>query len=1261
MKRGNLRFIPLQADLCLNKQKVDIEDFKGWQKCNAPVYGGCLSPLYKKEGDHHDIYVGNDYYDWSDGVLSKNGTAVLSGAGSKKIKKTKTSFDYSAMAISEDDVLTWVKETSSNAFSYSIHGRTSESVTIPNCTRIVSTKAFESHAKLMYGVVVWYLHTSGSYGYCLIWEDNGVEHISYGEDNPTLWSTFNVVSPLIQVGVFEEHKFLVSFFGTSGVNLGSTQVRNVYVENNVVYDNPQFKDLSNYPTRYELLNKTAGVSVEITTKSAVYGPDKSYSDSNTNREFALGCRQKVKITVAPHSTKITVRLDAGAEVDKFEFPASGVTVVYERTLSCWGYGDDLDNQRYREQLTVKGNGVDLITPVDRYVSTQQLLPVKIPSDTYDVHFNTGNNYAILPCYNTPNYPVLFEMLIWVEKVSNPNDNSTPPTYSNEYIGGGNSGITLKNYCFPSYLMPDNNTIWSNADANTYLDMTPGITCATVNNYNTNAGNLTNFIYSGSFKYYYRSGLQSSSYATVGTRRAWFNTGVLNILASGADAAYYNFNNGTRTISYTDKQAYTESGLKDVDCCMNDARLYCVGALTEDTENPLPTKLFGLAGVFDAFDTENKLITYTSSAKFDIAYDQDNQNVFPKYYVGESISLTNNYLRIVYLFKAKKDDTKYINILIDSLSLGEGRKASYLMAGVQSGDKSNLQGGVKNTTETQGWRLLFNNNMMSNVACYEKKDYIGTILTDWFTIDDTFCPTFNTDTLYYKDNSNVIWKLELVTNDAQWDYRFIENRYIVLNTTNYFNCYDTKTGQSRHWASDYNNRIMYGYAFEDYVNNDLFKGILTSPMFSGLIITGQNANYEVTNDTITGLELGAVIYEQCLKDQKSFVSCATPYGAYESIDFYTADEGSTSALYVCSYSNGMKFINNDLVNPFATYPIPSNGDVRYNPNLFTEFIKSYNNKDMVISDGIAYRLLYFNNVVPIMSYYMLDGVEELLSAFVLQTTYYGVSPTRLYQMSYNDGASVEVVADITNLEYLGALPSQALFWSAQNRAIYSFKGNCIMSLMQYANEITGIYGKWYNPATQELFLDTNIGILIFSDLGTYCLEWSTETDTKTVADIFFYEDRFMVNLVNDTAHTYLYSYNNLEGYTSNNIKLLTKYYGNGLVPITINNVYIRLYNQSVANAKGNIVFKGHTITDIGMQTDTKTVEIGGIDDPTAVPPEVAGEAWDSQTNTMLVKYTPQYNRGLGFSLEVETTFPIIDIKFDYVENGTIDSQVAHINI
>ena len=167
--------------------------------------------------------------------------------------------------------------------------------------------------------------------------------------------------------------------------------------------------------------------------------------------------------------------------------------------------------------------------------------------------------------------------------------------------------------------------------------------------------------------------------------------------------------------------------------------------------------------------------------------------------------------------------------------------------------------------------------------------------------------------------------------------------------------------------------------------------------------------------------------------------------------------------------------------------------------------------------------------------------------------------------------------------------------------------------------------------------------------------------RSVADIFFFEDRFLINLIGDTSYTHYYSYNPLEEYDSNLIKIITKYYGNGLVPITVNNIYVRLYNQGVADAEGSIVFKGHTITDIGVHTDTKTILIGGEDNPEATPPTVAGEEWDEETDTMLVKYTPQYNRGLGFALELATTFPIIDIKFDYVENGTIESQVAHINI
>ncbi len=1257
MKNGVLRFIPLQADLCLNKQKVDIEDFKGWQKCNAPVYGDCLSPLYKKEDDHHDIYIGNDTYDWESGILKKNGVNVWNANSAPKIKKTKLTQKYDALAITSS-VQTWVKIQSSTTIQYSLHGSSAGSLTIPNCAQIVATKAFEKPGVLgigdMWGIVCMYLHTNGKYGYMIMYNIGGTSYTKYGASGVTTWDNFNVVSPLIQVGKVSSNKLLVSFFGSSGANLGATDVKNVYIDGENVYDNPLFSDASQYPQRYGIVSGTTSIEINAETSSGVSLDGDEY-------KYKTGISQYLEIKIGAHPQQIKVQYRSSRSsgvMETFTFPASETAQTYRRTIAYWtpvqtgssgpyNLVPDFSNPNYYYHLETTGISVSAVN--EERTGTGRATPI-----SQDI---TSASYVnILPMFKAKEYStgVPGNWRVVYNKLSNGDDVTTAPIYNDAQTidyAFGQDGINVNNYC--AWTKGDGSSAWGNYSAfSSWLSSNKTNVI-----YGTNQGwvNPSGFnpFYAGSFQFQWGN----SNPQLLAKWVAPFFVTDYNTSSTDNGQKYYFFDPAKATMQLNNptKALYTEQALKEVDCCMDDGHLYCVGALYNDTENPLPTKVLTLSGDFSSFNTTTNTINYTSNSVLGIAYDQDEEtNVFPKYYVGQNVSVQNYYLRIVYLFKAKKDDTENINIVVDNLAVAFGEKPSHLLGGQQRGTGANLQGGVYNCLASQygaGWRLLFNNNILSNIACYEQPSYIGTIVTDWFNVDSDFCVAFNTRNLYYKDNVGDIWHLEITTQEADWEYRLIEDRYIVFNTTNYFNCYDTKTGIQRHWASDYNNRMLYGYGFNTYSNNSTFKEKLEQERFSGLIITAQNANYEMTKDMITGLLLGAIYYEGCLKDTVSFMSCQTPYGAVESIDLYRGDSGSTSALYVCSYANSIKFVNNDLVNPYAVYPISENGDIQFNPNLFTMFIKSYNNKDMVISDGIAYRLVYFNNVIPVMAYYMLDGVEELIGAFVLQTSYYGVSESRLYQMNYSNGVGVEVVADITNMEYLGALPSQALFWSAQNRAIYSFRGNCIMTLMQYANELTGIYGKWYNPATQELFLDTNIGILVFSDLGTYCLEWEEETEGASVKDIFFFKDHFIVNLIDDTEYSYYYSYNNLEGYVSNEIYIFTKYYGNGLVPITVNNVYVRLYNQSVADAEGNIIFKGHTITDIGTETDEKTVAIGGEN----------GEAWDTPTDTMLIKYTPQFNRGLGFALEIKTTFPIIDIKFDYVENGSIESQIAHINI
>lgn len=1273
MKKGTLRFIPLQADLCLNKQKVDIVDFKGWQKCNAPVYGDCLSPLYKKNGTHHDIYIGNDVFDWDNGVLSKNGTEVLSGVGSRQIRKTKVDKEYDSIAISSDDILTWVKITSGTTFNYSFHGSEVQTKTVQNCTRIIKAKAIQSLENNLYGIIVLYLHTSGKYGYYLVWDDNETSYESYGSNNPTLWQGFNVTNPLIQVAMTEEHEFMVSFYADSGSRLESVDVKNIYIKDGIVYDDVKFLEEESSITHYNPINQNVGVSVVVSSvekRGTFYY--KSESEYNSTQRQANHDTAACKVT-----QRIEISLSAPVDYDITFSPyyvsgegekiyKNGSVTILAGELSAfieisfiyyWCQGYEPSTYKTDVVYSSNHNGV---------VETSSVLPEDFfyfPTWIYSQDDKLYSCFGVDYTYTTEEDP----------------DNTLTPSNLVTKTGSINReciySIDKNSYtCLGlSFTSKVNNSFWSSTSAFRFVDT--GNVNTWLNNVSVSVATTTPTlmtrrttdisihigpVYIYDYNTHSQIGVAQRDVTIPTSEWTIFNTSsyvIFDTTRLGCNVGL----GGVATLNRYVKVPFVNNSLKDVDCCMDDGKFYCSGAISSTPEEALPQKLVALVGTFVSFDTTTKEISYTAISTYSVQYDvEESINVFPKYYVSMVLSVSNYMFKVIYFFKAKASDTEYISIMINSLELGEGFDSGHLYPGIQQDVNTNIQGGVKNTAATSSWRFLFNNNMLSNIGCYEKKEYIGTILCDWFTINEDFCPAFNNNMLYYKDNSENLWKIEF-TQTPEWEYKVLEDRYIVLNTTNYFNCYDTKSGLKRHYASDYNNRVMFGFAFTHYSNNEIFRQKLTTPLFRGLVITGQNANYEETKDTITGLELGAILYEKCLKDDRTFISCEFPYGAVEGIDLYRGDGDSTSAVYISSFANGLHYINTDLINPAATYPISQYGNIRYNPNLFTEIVKSYNNKDMVLSDGIAYKLIYYNNIIPVMAFYLLDGVEEVNNVFVLQSTTYGVSTTRLYQMNYSEGVSVEVIADITNMEYLGALPSQALFWSAQNRAIYTFQGDCIMRLSQYANELSAIYGKWYNPATQELFLDTNIGILVFSDLGTYCLEWESETEERTVQDIFFFSDRFYINLIDDTEYTYYYSYNKLEEYESNGIKLLTKYYGNGLAPICVNNIAVRLYNQHTENAEGSIKFKGHTITDIGMQTDEKEVLIGGEDDPTANPPTVAGEAWDSETGTMLIKYSPQYNRGLGFALEIETTFPIIDIKFDYVEDQTTEGQISHINI
>ena len=71
----------------------------------------------------------------------------------------------------------------------------------------------------------------------------------------------------------------------------------------------------------------------------------------------------------------------------------------------------------------------------------------------------------------------------------------------------------------------------------------------------------------------------------------------------------------------------------------------------------------------------------------------------------------------------------------------------------------------------------------------------------------------------------------------------------------------------------------------------------------------------------------------------------------------------------------------------------------------------------------------------------------------------------------------------------------------------------------------------------------------------------------------------------------------------------------------------------------------TLTNTGATTETKTLNI-------------TPEMWDGETGTLLVRFQPKYQRCVGMSLAIESSFPIESISLSYTPDTV---QIAKENI
>lgn len=521
-----------------------------------------------------------------------------------------------------------------------------------------------------------------------------------------------------------------------------------------------------------------------------------------------------------------------------------------------------------------------------------------------------------------------------------------------------------------------------------------------------------------------------------------------------------------------------------------------------------------------------------------------------------------------------------------------------------------------------------------------EDEMGTLLTEWQNVDENFYIIFDGEYFIYRDRYNKLFKVSIV--DGNQLKAIIDDRYIIVNTTSYFNCYDSVLERLTHYASDYNGRVIPGsstYAESDYQTKarTVATGINTS-------ITDEN-EIATDNDRIISLLLpSANVFRVGVDKDWGVVKCKVPYTSISTtkgIDVYYSDlnRADNASYRYTLRADGIASSYKKFELAGTSYTNSKN--ILLSPNIFTRYINGAGNNDYVKEGTSSYPLVYWNSQ-PILLYNPIGMVENVDSFFVLQGQYYAVINNKIYSAIYNNGgiSQIDAIVDIKGFKFLGNTPSIAFFWSDKLRAIFSFTGDANLSHLWDAGAYEVIENNfYYDESTQSIFIPTKQGVLVLGTKNSYVME-----QFKNVSNIQFSDN--LIHLM-DSGNTYNLSYYNKDGYEPVNVVIETLFFGLGNNETgSIDRFSITLYNPQKLEKSISVKLKTTSITDVVTASEEKTLEIK--------PNE-----WDKISNSALINFNPKIIKGQGLKLFIESPVAISNIVIHISDQGNSTLTKGHL--
>ena len=524
------------------------------------------------------------------------------------------------------------------------------------------------------------------------------------------------------------------------------------------------------------------------------------------------------------------------------------------------------------------------------------------------------------------------------------------------------------------------------------------------------------------------------------------------------------------------------------------------------------------------------------------------------------------------------------------------------------------------------RLLMNNQgILEGISVSMDDETIGTLLVPIGNVSGDYPVSISSveegTAVYYNDGHD--WKRIIIRKTAAPVMHVFNDRWLVLNITDYYNCFDTETHSWGHFASDYNDRMVYysapttahyGTSFSTY-----YASLSQVSLASGINAASEIYKYPFISTLFPRMTCKLAGVPSLSGYPKAVALSSYSPDDYSLIDVY-AQSGAVDPAYVFTYGRPV-FTNDDGMSTSYKRPELEGTSWTYTitltPSINAVFIPGFVNQGIINDDGYTYLQQYLYNHIPIFAMKFESSLEGITNAFIIQSMYYVIINKAIYL--YESGL-LSAVVDVSDMQFVGNNPYMAVFWSGTNKTFYKFTGDNILSPMMQADEIGSIITSTFNPNTLGIYLTTDKYILVLNQ----------DYLAKIQGNIPYnhcFATKFGLAVVS-TAETRLLSYNELD-WDILPIELETESYGLGNSIKSVNDcVYIRLFDKD--KKEGKVRLSCETLNETSKETDIKEFNI-------------TKDMWDKNSSTIFIRYQPKYQAATGFSVRIESPFAIASLQ------------------